>query len=80
MLLHNYCDGLLGGWGCNEIPAMTPLKLKSFQTMKTDMGIRPYSIHSGLAIYRFGCENASHHAVLIMPGPHRFENPGESIA
>ena len=33
-----------------------------------------------MAIYRFGCEDASHPAVLFIPGPHRFGNPGESNA
>lgn len=36
----------------------------------------PYRIHDGLAIYRFG----SGEPVLFMPGPHRFQKPGDRTA
>jgi pimeloyl-ACP methyl ester carboxylesterase len=33
---------------------------------------RPYAVHDGLGAYRFG----SGRPVLLMPGPHRLEQPG----
>jgi pimeloyl-ACP methyl ester carboxylesterase len=32
----------------------------------------PWSMHSGLAVYRFG----QGERILLMPGPHRFARPG----
>jgi uncharacterized protein YjlB/pimeloyl-ACP methyl ester carboxylesterase len=37
---------------------------------------RPYAIHDGLAVYRFG----KGRPVLLMPGPHRFQQPGHRSA
>jgi hypothetical protein len=36
----------------------------------------PYAIHDGLAVYRFG----NGRPVLLMPGPHRFQQPGHRSA
>lgn len=36
----------------------------------------PYSVHDGLAIYRFG----EGEPILFMPGPHRFQKPGDRTA
>lgn len=36
----------------------------------------PYLIHEGLAVYRFG----SGEPILFMPGPHRFQKPGDRAA
>jgi proline iminopeptidase len=38
--------------------------------------MKPTFIHDGLAVYRFG----SGVPVLLMPGPHRFEQPGDRTA
>lgn len=35
----------------------------------------PYEMHDGLAVYHFG----SGEPILLMPGPHRFEQPGDRM-
>jgi len=37
---------------------------------------RPWTLHDGLSVYRFGCGEP----VLFMPGPHRFQQPGDRTA
>jgi pimeloyl-ACP methyl ester carboxylesterase len=39
-------------------------------------GSGPYVIHDGLAVYCFG----SGQPVFLMPGPHRFQKPGDRTA
>jgi hypothetical protein len=39
-------------------------------------GPGPYVIHDGLAVCRFG----SGEPVFLMPGPHRFQKPGDRTA
>jgi proline iminopeptidase len=36
----------------------------------------PYTLHDGLAVYRFG----SGDPIFLMPGPHRIEQPGDRMA
>jgi pimeloyl-ACP methyl ester carboxylesterase len=36
----------------------------------------PYCLHEGLAVYRFG----DGEPILLMPGPHRFQKPGDRTA
>jgi proline iminopeptidase len=47
-------------------------------TMSTSAARKPspYAIHDGLAVYRFG----NGWPVLLMPGPHRFQQPGHRSA
>lgn len=44
--------------------------------MKTADQPTPFVIHEGLAVYRFG----SGEPILLMPGPHRFQQPGDRTA
>jgi hypothetical protein len=44
--------------------------------MPTADHLGPYVIHDGLAVYCFG----SGEPVFLMPGPHRFQKPGDRTA